>query len=60
MGGTFWKKIEEAKRKGITAEQFEEIENLEAAIAYHQSKIEEYEKEVKRIEDTVMQEIGVE
>lgn len=50
MRTSFWQKIEEAKKKGITAEQFEKIENLEAAIAYHQNMIDEYEKEIKHIE----------
>jgi hypothetical protein len=51
MRVTFWQKIEEAKAKGLTMEQFEQIERLEEAIAYHENKIEEYEHEIKRIEE---------
>ena len=36
MRTTYWQKIEGAKAKGITTEQFERIESLEAAIAHHQ------------------------
>ncbi len=49
-GGAFWQKIKEAKTKGITTEEFESIENLEAAIAHHQNKVDEYEEEIKKIE----------
>lgn len=49
MRRSFWQKIEEAKTDGITKEQFEKIEDLESAIAYHQNKIEDYEKEIKNI-----------
>ena len=50
MRGSFWQKIEQAKTKGITTDQFEKIENLECTISYHQNKIDEYEKEIKDIE----------
>jgi hypothetical protein len=62
MGRSFWQKVEEAKMKGITAEQFEKVENLESAIAYHQDKIDEYEKEIKNIENATnskLERIGV-
>jgi hypothetical protein len=49
MRKTFWQKIEEARRNGITTEQFERVENLEFAIAYHQNKIDECEKEIMNI-----------
>lgn len=48
---SYWKKIEAAKAKGLSAEEFESIEGLEAAITYHQNKIDEYEREIKSIED---------
>ena len=32
MRESFWQKIDDAKATGLTAEQFERIENLEAAI----------------------------
>lgn len=51
MRESFWQKIEEAKMRGITTRQFEEIESLEAAIAYHQGKIDEYEQEIQNIEE---------
>ncbi len=51
MRRSFWKKVEDGKTKGITADQFERIENLEAAIAYHQNQIDEYEREIKQIEN---------
>ncbi len=41
-----WQKLGEAKKKGLTTEQFEKIEDLEAAIAHHQNMIDEYEKEI--------------
>ena len=47
---SYWQKLEEAKKKGLTREQFEKIEALEAAIAHHQNIIDEYEKEIKAIE----------
>ena len=50
MRRTLWQKVEEAKRKGIEREQFEKIESLEAAIAYHQNKINENEEAIKDIE----------
>ena len=46
----FWQKIEEAKKKGLTTEHFDQIENLECAIAYHENMIEEYKEEIKQIE----------
>jgi flagellar biosynthesis chaperone FliJ len=52
MRKTFWQNIEEARRKGITSEEFEKIESLESAIAYHQNEIEKHEKEIKHIERT--------
>lgn len=51
MRRSFWQKLEEAKRDGITQEEFEKIEELESAIAYHENKIEEYEKEIKYIKN---------
>ena len=51
MRVSYWEKVEAAKARGLNAEQFESIENLEAAIAYHQNKIDEYEKEIKNIEE---------
>lgn len=47
---SFWQKLEEAKAKGMTAEEIEKLESLESAIAYHQNKVDEYEKEIKSIE----------
>jgi flagellar biosynthesis chaperone FliJ len=59
MRVSYWQKLEEAKKKGLTREQIEEIEALEAAIAQHQNIIEEYEKEIKAIEGEVnLQEPG--
>jgi hypothetical protein len=56
-----WQKLGEAKKKGLTTEQFEKIEDLEAAIAHHQNMIDEYEKEIKAIEGQVnLQEGGME
>jgi hypothetical protein len=51
MRRSFWQKIEEAKMKGITAEEYEMIETLEAAIAFHENEIDKYEKEIKRIKN---------
>lgn len=51
MRTSYWEKVEAAKAKGLSAEQFERIENLEAAIAYHQNKITEYEIEIKGLEE---------
>ena len=48
---SYWHKLEEAKKKGLTREQVEKIEDLEAAIAHHQNMIDEYEKEIKVIEE---------
>ncbi len=39
MRESFWKKIEEAKKKGISLEDFERVESLESAIAYHQMRL---------------------
>lgn len=50
---SYWQKLGEAKKKGLTREQFEKIEDLEAAIAHHQNMIDEYEKEIKEIEGQV-------
>lgn len=50
MRRSFWQKLEEAKAKGMTAEEIEKLESLESAIAYHQNKVDEYEKEIKSIE----------
>ncbi len=50
MRRSFWQKVEEGKKQGITEDEFERIENFECAIAYHQNKIDEYEREIKRIE----------
>lgn len=52
--GKFWEKLEEARRKGINGEEFERLENLEAAIAFHQNKLEEYEQEIKDIKSMAM------
>lgn len=52
MRRTFWQNIEEAKRKGITTEEFEKIESLESAIAYHQNEIDKHKSEIKHIEMT--------
>jgi hypothetical protein len=58
---SYWQKLGEAKKKGLTTEQFEKIEDLEAAIAHHQNMIDEYEKEIKAIEGQVnLQEGGME
>lgn len=51
MRTTYWQKIEAAKAKGMTTEQIERIENLEAAIAHYQDQIDEWEKEIGRIEE---------
>jgi thymidylate kinase len=53
MRVSYWQKLEEAKKKGLTSEQFEKKEALEAAIAHHQNMIDEYEKEIKTIEGEV-------
>jgi hypothetical protein len=45
--------IRRGQKKGLTREQFEKIEDLEAAIAQHQNMIDEYEKEIKAIEGEV-------
>jgi hypothetical protein len=45
--------IRRGQKKGLTREQFEKIEDLEAAIAHHQNKIDEYEKEIREIEGQV-------
>jgi len=50
MRVSYWQKLEEAKKKGLTREQFERIEALEGAIAHHQNMIDEYEKEIKAVE----------
>lgn len=56
---SYWQKLEEAKKKGLTSEQLEKIEALEAAIAHHQNRIDEYEKEIKAIKAGVnLQKIG--
>jgi hypothetical protein len=52
--GKFWEKLEEARRKGISGEEFEKLENLEAAIAYHQNEIEDCEQAIKNIESMAM------
>ncbi len=53
--------IRRGQKKGLTTEQFEKIEDLEAAIAHHQNMIDEYEKEIKAIEGQVnLQEGGME
>jgi len=51
MRQSFWEKVEEAKTKGISTEQFERIESLEAAIAHQQNQIGEYEREIERIKN---------
>jgi flagellar biosynthesis chaperone FliJ len=53
MRVSYWQKLEEAKKKGLTSEQFEKIEALESAIAHHQNIIDEYEKEIKAIKGEV-------
>jgi hypothetical protein len=53
MRVSYWQKLEEAKKKGLTSEQFEKIETLESAIAHHQNMIDEYEKEIKVIKGEV-------
>jgi flagellar biosynthesis chaperone FliJ len=53
MRVSYWQKLEEAKKKGLTSEQFEKIEALESAIAHHQNMIDEYEKEIKATEGGV-------
>jgi len=50
MRTTYWQKLEDAKKKGLTAEQLSEIEALEAAIAYHEGEIDKCRREIKRIE----------
>jgi hypothetical protein len=47
--GSFWKKINEAKKNGITGEEFSRIEELEGAIAGMEAKIDECKKEIKLI-----------
>ena len=54
---SFWQKLEEAKAKGMTAEEIEKLESLESAIAYHQNKVDEYEKEIKSIEKISEEEV---
>jgi flagellar biosynthesis chaperone FliJ len=53
MRVSYWQKLEEAKKKGLTSKQFEKIEALESAIAHHQNMIDEYEKEIKEIKREV-------
>lgn len=48
----FWNKVEQAKRQGLTADQFEKIEAIESAIAYHENEIQNYEEEIERIKNT--------
>ena len=48
-GGYFWKKINEARKNGITGEEFSRIEELEGAIACMEANIGEYKKEIKLI-----------
>lgn len=43
--GTYWERI-----KGYTAEEFEQIEALEEAIAKYEEEIQEFKNEIKRIE----------
>jgi hypothetical protein len=50
MRKSYWQRLDEAKSKGMTAEDIEQQESLESAIAHHQNKIKEYEKEIKAIE----------
>jgi hypothetical protein len=51
MRKSFWQKVEQAKKQGLTADQFERLETLESAIAYHQNEIEGYEKEIERMQN---------
>lgn len=51
MRRSFWEKVEEAKTKGITTEEFEKIENLESAIAHYAKMIDEHKKEIECIEN---------
>lgn len=51
MRQSFWEKVEEAKTKGLSTEQFERIESLESAIVHHQNQIDEYEREIERIKN---------
>jgi hypothetical protein len=53
MRVSYWQKLEETKKKGLTSEQFEKIEALESAIAHHQNMMDEYEKEIKAIKGEV-------
>jgi hypothetical protein len=48
-GGSFWKKIEQAKEDGITEEEFSRIEELEGAIVGLEIKIDECKEEIKFI-----------
>ena len=48
-GGQFWKKLDKAKRNGITEEEFSRIEELEGGIASLETKIDECKKEIKLI-----------
>lgn len=57
MRRTFWQKVEEAKKKGIKTEEFERIENLESAIAYHQNEIDKHEEEIERLENKARSEL---
>ena len=47
--GYFWKKLDEARRNGITGEEFSRIEELEGAIAGLEIKLDECKKEIKLI-----------
>lgn len=51
MRATYWQKIAEAKEIGVTPEQFERLESLEAAIAYHQNEIDDCEEKIKCIKE---------
>lgn len=50
MSGSFWKKLEAAKAKGISQEEFSRIEELEHAIVKYETEIENYKREIKNIE----------
>jgi hypothetical protein len=58
MRRTYWQKIVDAKAKGISAEQFERIENLESAISHYEEEIKECKTEIKSIEEASLRQMS--
>jgi hypothetical protein len=49
-GGSFWKKIENSRKIGLTEGEFSKIEELEGAIAKYENDIEDFQNEIKAIQ----------